>query len=400
MEIIYRKLNDIKPYPNNPRHNDEAVSRVAESIREFGFKVPIVVDRTGEIVAGHTRYKAAKTLKLKEVPCIVANDLTEEQIKAFRLADNRTSELSEWDFWSLDMELKGIEEIDMELFGFDENDLIDFENLSERAGEDDEEYKEFEEKFKPKKTTDDCYTPIEIYDAVKQWVISEYGISEDAFIVRPFYPGGDYETCKYPEGCVVIDNPPFSILADIVRFYEEKNIDYFLFGPTLTLFTAGGISKYVVTGAGIVYENGASVNTSFLTNMGEWKIRTAPELYEKIRDIQGTNKAEPKSAFKYPANVTSAALLQKLAANGAELKIKEDQCEFIRALDAQRETGDAIFGAGFLLSTIATQAKDTAESEAEAAKKHWGGVHEWQLSDRELEIIRQLDAKESENGET
>ena len=84
------------PYEKNPRKNDDAVKYVAESIQQFGFKVPIVIDTNGVIIAGHTRYKASKKLGLKEVPCIIADDLTEEQIKAYRLADNKVSELSEW----------------------------------------------------------------------------------------------------------------------------------------------------------------------------------------------------------------------------------------------------------------------------------------------------------------
>ena len=98
MEIIQVGINDIKPYPNNPRNNDNAVEVVVNSIKEFGFKVPIIVDKDNVIVAGHTRLKAAKKLGLKYVPCIVAGDLTEEQVKAFRLADNKTSELAQWDF--------------------------------------------------------------------------------------------------------------------------------------------------------------------------------------------------------------------------------------------------------------------------------------------------------------
>lgn len=120
MEIINMLLTDLVPYEKNPRKNDEAVKYVAESIRQFGFKVPIIVDLDGVIVAGHTRYKAAKKLKLKEVPCIVADDLTDEQIKAFRLADNKVAEKSEWDFDLLSDELEGIFDIDMELFGFED----------------------------------------------------------------------------------------------------------------------------------------------------------------------------------------------------------------------------------------------------------------------------------------
>jgi len=117
MKVESRKLADIKPYPNNPRINDNSVELVANSIREFGFKNPIIVDKDGVIIAGHTRYKAAKQLRLKEVPVIVADDLTEEQVQAYRLADNKVGEGSMWDYDLLDLELGDIG-IDMEQFGF------------------------------------------------------------------------------------------------------------------------------------------------------------------------------------------------------------------------------------------------------------------------------------------
>ena len=118
MEIINKKIEELKPYENNPRFNDDAVELVANSIKEFGFKVPIVVDKNNVIVAGHTRYKASLELGLEEVPCIVADDLTDEQVKAFRLADNKVGEKAEWDLELLDEELKELN-IDMEDFGFD-----------------------------------------------------------------------------------------------------------------------------------------------------------------------------------------------------------------------------------------------------------------------------------------
>lgn len=120
MDIVLKKISDIRPYEKNPRKNDEAVKYVAESISQFGFKVPIVIDSNGVIVAGHTRYKAAKKLNLKEVPCIVADDLTEEQVKAFRLADNKVAEKAEWDFELLADELDELFDFDMTVFGFDE----------------------------------------------------------------------------------------------------------------------------------------------------------------------------------------------------------------------------------------------------------------------------------------
>lgn len=118
MEIQNIKLENLKPYEKNPRKNDEAVQYVAESIKQFGFKVPIIIDKNNIIVAGHTRFKAATQLGLKEVPCIVADDLTDEQIKAFRLADNKVSEKAEWDFDLLDEELQDIIDINMEDLGF------------------------------------------------------------------------------------------------------------------------------------------------------------------------------------------------------------------------------------------------------------------------------------------
>ncbi len=118
LKIEYLSTDELIPYANNPRNNDEAVDYVANSIREFGFKVPIVIDKDKNIVAGHTRLKAAKKLGIKEVPCIIADDLTEQQIDAFRLADNKVSEIATWDFDKLEMELESITDIDMSEFNF------------------------------------------------------------------------------------------------------------------------------------------------------------------------------------------------------------------------------------------------------------------------------------------
>lgn len=123
MKIEELKIEDIVPYENNPRNNDEAVPAVAKSIEEFGFKVPIVIDKNNVIIAGHTRLRAAESLGLKKVPCIRADDLTEEQVRAFRLADNKTAELAFWDFTKLDKELEKLENIDMSEFGFDRDDF-------------------------------------------------------------------------------------------------------------------------------------------------------------------------------------------------------------------------------------------------------------------------------------
>lgn len=119
MQIFEKALSEIKPYENNPRSNDNAVPAVVASICEFGFKVPIVIDSDGVIVCGHTRYKAAQEIGLKTVPCVIADDLTPEQVKAFRLADNKTGELATWDFEKLELETAELETIELEKFGFD-----------------------------------------------------------------------------------------------------------------------------------------------------------------------------------------------------------------------------------------------------------------------------------------
>ena len=147
MNIVEMKIDDIKAYDKNPRRNDDAVKYVAASIKEFGFKVPVIIDKDNVIVAGHTRIRAAQELGMKTVPCVVADDLTEEQIKAFRLADNKVSEFSLWDFDLLNQELEELGDFDMSEFGFNTIEDIDLDDFfeekedvkEETAPEEDEE---------------------------------------------------------------------------------------------------------------------------------------------------------------------------------------------------------------------------------------------------------------------
>ena len=249
----------------------------------------------------------------------------------------------------------------------------------------DDEYKAFVDKFKPKKTTDDCYTPENIYNAVLQWACAEYGISPGR-VVRPFWPGGDYKRYSYRKGDVVVDNPPFSILAEICKFYVEYEIPFFLFAPTLTNFTVGYDQriKHIVTSEGILYENGAVVNSSFVTSLGEWFIRSAPDLNAMIRIENEKNKKKgtkqlPK--YQYPDHVLTASMVGYLSTHGVELKIHLRDCCFIRCLDSQKEKGKSLFGAGFLLSEIAAAEKAAAEKAA---------AEKWRLSERERKIIAGL----------
>lgn len=141
MNIVEKRLNELKPYENNPRINDGAVKFVKSSIEEFGFKVPIVIDKDGVIVAGHTRYKASQELGLETVPCVVADDLTDEQVKAFRIADNKTAEKASWDLDALKTEMEELEEIDgidMRDFGFGDFEISALTEDMEAEGYDNE----------------------------------------------------------------------------------------------------------------------------------------------------------------------------------------------------------------------------------------------------------------------
>ena len=136
MQIHDISISLLREYDNNPRNNDGAVDAVAKSIREFGFKVPVVVDTDNVIVCGHTRVKAARELGMETVPCIIADDLTPEQIRAFRLADNKTAELAGWDFAKLEEELAALAaEFDMTAFGFHADSDVDIDDFFEEAGE-------------------------------------------------------------------------------------------------------------------------------------------------------------------------------------------------------------------------------------------------------------------------
>lgn len=144
------KIEDLKPYENNPRDNDEAVPYVENSIEEFGFKVPLVVDRNNVIVCGHTRYKAVINLRkagkwaTETLPCVIADDLSDEQIKAFRLADNKVSERATWNSEKLDLEFKDLDDFDLKPFGFD--DRPEEEEQVEEDPEDDSYYGEERER--------------------------------------------------------------------------------------------------------------------------------------------------------------------------------------------------------------------------------------------------------------
>ena len=243
-------------------------------------------------------------------------------------------------------------------------------------------YKDFVEKFKPKKTTDDCYTPQNVYDAIADWVCKTYN-KDPSTIVRPFWPGGDYERYDYPEGCLVLDNPPFSIVSEIVRFYEDNGIQFFIFAPYLTNFSSGLNCCHIITGSTITYENGAKVDTAFLTSLDERLVVGCPELGRVIKEQDDINTKAKKTIpkYTYPPYVLTSAMVGYWAKHGVPFELKHADALFIRALDSQRNKKKVIFGGGYLLSEKATAEKMTAEKMT---------AQVWDLSEREREIIKYL----------
>lgn len=248
--------------------------------------------------------------------------------------------------------------------------------------DDSSEYKEFIEKFKPKKTTDDCYTPNEIYDVILDYVVGRYGIDRSK-VVRPFWPDGDYQREEYPDGSTVVDNPPFSILAQIIDFYQQRGIKFFLFAPSLTALSSRKHlmdTNHIISNATITYENGAVVNTSFVTNLDTdgTVLESCSELRDAINEKddelqRAKKKAVPK--YEYPDNVITAAKVGWFSAHHTPYKLNRRDCAPIHKLDAMG--GKGIFGGGLLLNS-------RAAAERAAATK-------WQLSERELQIVELMD---------
>ena len=215
-------------------------------------------------------------------------------------------------------------------------------------------YDLFVEKFVPKKTTDDCYTPPRVYDAVAAWVRDTYGICPARF-VRPFQPGGDYRGFAYPPGSVVVDNPPFSILSEIVGFYAEYEIPYFLFCPGLNGigYTRRLGCCFIGLSIAVIYENGAKVNTSFLTSLEgpDTAAKSEPELYRRIDEaVKLTEKGKPKKQvanLAFPPDVITSTRLGWLSRYGSAFSVTRRRSCFIRRMDNYQ---GGIFGSGLLLS--------------------------------------------------
>lgn len=269
----------------------------------------------------------------------------------------------------------------LDLFGEEVRPKAKF--VQGQVGKDD--YGEFTEKFKAKLTTDDCYTPVEVYEAVLGWLREKVDI-EGCNIVRPFWPGGDYEAYDYKEDDVVVDNPPFSILAGILRFYQGKGIRFFLFGPQLTLFSSSSSSlTYIPCACAVEYANGAKVNTGFISNLfGDVLAMSAPDLRKRIKEAQEKAKGDASVSlprYEYPPEVLTSSMLGYLSTHGVEFKVMRDEVSpvLLSALASQKAVGKAIFGKGWLIS-------EKKAAEKKAAEK----IIVWELSEAEREAVRRI----------
>lgn len=208
------------------------------------------------------------------------------------------------------------------------------------------DYEAFVKKFEPLKTTDDCYTPTGIFEVVEQQVRERYKNIEKLETIRPFKPGGDYIKEDY-KNKVVIDNPPFSILSEIVNYYKKNNIKYFLFAPHNVIMNID--AQLVLTGIIITYHNGAKVNTSFLTNLSDCKIEYAADLSRELRNVERENqKKKKRTKYKYPENFIHCVSGYDIATYKNNIKIYEDEVQFIRKIN-----GSTIYGGGYALNAKA-----------------------------------------------
>ena len=252
-----------------------------------------------------------------------------------------------------------------------------------------DDYAKWLEKFDVRHTSDDTFTPPAVYDAVLDYVRHHYHIGDDISIIRPFYPGGDYEHDDYPDGCIVVDNPPFSMLSRIIENYYRMGVDYFLFAPGNMLpgIKACSLSTYISANVSITYDNGASIMTSFVTSLEPGiAMRSAPDLNADLQPICDELRKEKKrkiSSITYPDELITASMVGYMSRYGVDFSIERGDGVLVSKLDAMREKGKSIYGKGYLVSS-------TAAAKAAAAKAAAARDYTWSLSDRELDIVKKL----------
>ena len=346
--------------PRNPRQWKKGdIDKTVASLREdpdFLEDRPVLVlplkGSDDFVVFAHNlcTHSAGK-LRWKELPCVVYYpESADDRLTVIRRAIKDNGSYGEWD-----PDILANEWDDMPLADWGMPSWVTGDrdgsglNLSTKGREgEDADYDAFVDKFKQKLTTDDCYTPPAVYDAVLNFVGTLTDL-KDKKVERPFVPGGDYEHYAYRPDSIVVDNPPFSLLAKICRFYSQRGIPFFIFAPQLTLFTATDCDlTYIISDTDIEYENGAKVRTGFITNLvPDLRIWCCPDLRDRIIKAQ-PDEDKTKQGFVYPDNIVTSAILGKIVKRSIELKIRKKSCEAIKQSDSAEEQGRALYGGGTL----------------------------------------------------
>ena len=253
------------------------------------------------------------------------------------------------------------------------------------------DYESFIAKFADNpKTTDDCYTPPDIYDAVVKWLGTKIDLTGKQ-ILRPFYPGGDYVMAEYPEDGIVIDNPPFSLFTKIVQFYCTRNVPFFLFGPGLTIGTCFRWCTAIFISDQIRFSNGAMVRCNFASNLfGDAVAYSSPELVRILKNCPSQNYKANLPKYRYPDELCAASDMQTIAKGDYDFIIHRDECQIVRDLD-HHPKASGLFGDHLLLSSGKAAAKAAEKAAAKAAATAAAiRAIPVTLSDKEKRIISRL----------
>ena len=277
---------------------------------------------------------------------------------------------------------------------FDYNDYSDKLGQQQKKGSRTEiftDYDSFVAKFSKEapKTTDDCFTPPAVYQAVLDWLGTKVDLTGKD-IIRPFYPGGDYQATEYTENSVVVDNPPFSILAQIIDFYIDNNIKFFLFAPYLTMFSYADrpVTMIVINGK-IVYANGAEVNTGFITNLFPGiKAMTSLALSAAIEATKPPKHRMTK--YNWPANIVRMSNLSMCLGRGAETTIYDHECIGLKQLGYLRNIGKGVYGGCLLVNDAVADRIAAAMSNPIGGGKKQPDVIDIELTPSEKEMIKRL----------
>ena len=252
------------------------------------------------------------------------------------------------------------------------------------------DYESFLAKFADSpKTTDDCFTPQDVYQAVVDYVGTIIDMS-DKVVLRPFFPGGDYENAEYPYNGIVIDNPPFSMFLPIVKFYTARKIPFFLFGPGMTIVWASKYCTVLCINNNIVFENGANVACNFASNLfGDTVAMTAPRLSQAIAACPSQNITQKNAQYAYPDNMLCVSDLQAICKGGIDFAVSRSETHMIDKMDLHPKKCN-IFGTRFLVSDDVVERKKKALAMSKEAQDNAANFVNIQLSERERRIIERL----------